>query len=617
MPWTEDFVDEHMYAVFRKGALGAHRQKFVLDREKARLPELQARARRYKIAVDAMEGRLKQKLQHLEQYNTVPVVAALHKLEIAFIQKHRDYYDFAARKWALYNDTLIRTPGQVPLRSITLREGITQVEVDAFEAELLVKRKDRTAADAVVGKYKLDNATALAEAKRLYAAPAKAAAKMPEYRQMVDSYGEVVRLYERNTQRIENYRRLFGEDAVEIVQGGEQATIQPRQVVVLRGCPGEGCRGFLNESWVCGVCDISVCRHCHIGLAEDEMVEEHHGALKEPKGEAPAEGKRFHICDPDQVATAKMLARDTKPCPKCKALISKIDGCDQMWCTQCQTPFSWITGQVEEGRVHNPHYFEWQRRNKGSVPREPAGPDDVGFQQGDCCAAALRLEELPFDEADQVRNTTLFDNILTDVLENIPFSKEKESTFEDAMKIIRGLSASFLLVIYRKLVEIHEYHVRDRVNWNERYANQKDNEDAIDYLVGRLSEAEWQKRVWSRDRARRFRNDCKEIKRMFYAAGRDILNSLTQGGGGVKVGETLKQIEALRVYANDALLKTKKRYCLSTDPDSISLFHYVGYTQPAVDQLHRLYALFGKEYKLPTVYAGYFSLDEFLRTLDI
>ena len=539
MPWTEDFVDEHMYAVFRKGALGAHRQKFVLDREKARLPELQARARRYKIAVDTMEGRLKQQVEHIMQYNAVPVVAAFNKLEKEFVRKHRDYYDFAAKKWALYNDTWIRTPGQVPIRSITLREGVTQAEVDAFEAELLVKRKERTAADVVIGKYKLDNAAALAEAKRLYSAPAKVAATMPEYRQMVNSYGEVIRLHERDTRRIENYRRLFGEDAVEIVQGGEQATIQPRQVVVLRGCPGEGCRGFLNESWVCGVCDISVCRQCHIGLAEDEMVEEHHAAAPSERSQM-----RLHICDPDQVATAKMLARDTKPCPKCKALISKIDGCDQMWCTQCQTPFSWITGQVEEGRVHNPHYFEWQRRNKGSVAGrsgallgEPAGPDDVGFQQGDCCAAALRLEDLPFDEADQVRNTTLFDNILVDVLENIPFSKDEGSIFEDAAKIIRGLSGSFLLAIYRKLVEIHEYYVRDRVAWNERYANQKDNEDAIDYLVGRLSEADWQRRVWSRDRARRFRNDCKEVKRMFYAAGRDILKSLTQGGGGVKVGE--------------------------------------------------------------------------------
>ena len=99
---------------------------------------------------------------------------------------------------------------------------------------------------------------------------------------------------------------------------------------------------------------------------------------------------------------------------------------------------------------------------------------------------------------------------------------------------------------------------------------------------------------------------------MFYAAGRDILNSLTQGGGSIKVGETFKQIEALRVYSNDAMLKAKKRYCLQTDPDTINLFHYVGYTPPAVDEIPRLYALFGKEYTRPTVYGNYYSLANFL-----
>jgi hypothetical protein len=48
-----------------------------------------------------------------------------------------------------------------------------------------------------------------------------------------------------------------------------------------------------------------------------------------------------------------------------------VKNCDQIWCTQCQTAFSWRTGKVETGAVHNPHYYEWMRRN-GTLERNPA-----------------------------------------------------------------------------------------------------------------------------------------------------------------------------------------------------------------------------------------------------
>ena len=38
-----------------------------------------------------------------------------------------------------------------------------------------------------------------------------------------------------------------------------------------------------------------------------------------------------------------------------------------MWCTQCKTAFSWRTGLELHERVHNPHFYEWQRKNGGGV----------------------------------------------------------------------------------------------------------------------------------------------------------------------------------------------------------------------------------------------------------
>lgn len=119
----------------------------------------------------------------------------------------------------------------------------------------------------------------------------------------------------------------------------------PKKTFV-RACPADGCKGFLSTRWKCGLCDKYTCSECH-----ELMVEEN------------------HECKPENLETAKLLAKDTKACPSCASLIYKIDGCDQMFCTSCHTAFSWRTGRIETGRVHNPHYFEYQR-NRGNLDRE-------------------------------------------------------------------------------------------------------------------------------------------------------------------------------------------------------------------------------------------------------
>jgi hypothetical protein len=116
----------------------------------------------------------------------------------------------------------------------------------------------------------------------------------------------------------------------------------------IRACPDGECRGFLSTQWKCGICQKWACPECH-----------------EVKG---LERDSEHTCNPDTLATARLLSSDTKPCPKCRTGIFKINGCDQMWCTQCHTAFNWRTGRIENN-VHNPHYFEWLRRNGGVVPR--------------------------------------------------------------------------------------------------------------------------------------------------------------------------------------------------------------------------------------------------------
>lgn len=118
----------------------------------------------------------------------------------------------------------------------------------------------------------------------------------------------------------------------------------------IKKCPADNCEGFLSSAWKCGVCKLWVCNKC----------EQEKGFEKDAE----------HTCDPNILASAQLIKKETKGCPKCAVPIFKIDGCDQMWCTACQVAFSWRTGRIVNGTIHNPHYYEFQRTN-GNVIRNP------------------------------------------------------------------------------------------------------------------------------------------------------------------------------------------------------------------------------------------------------
>ena len=167
---------------------------------------------------------------------------------------------------------------------------------------------------------------------------------------------------------VSNY--IDGANPEEILQtlqrsGSFEDAVRRSKTHFVRACTIESCRGFLSKQWKCGICGIFTCSKCNIPIVSTKLQGSFVGESDVlPKTE---EEESEHICNPDDIATAELLAKDTKPCPKCGTGIFKIDGCDQMWCTECRTAFNWRTGSLESGHVHNPHYFEYQRRMGADV----------------------------------------------------------------------------------------------------------------------------------------------------------------------------------------------------------------------------------------------------------
>lgn len=136
-----------------------------------------------------------------------------------------------------------------------------------------------------------------------------------------------------------------------------------KQLALTHRCPK--CNTLLNhgtsattEPLTCDSCKIQICSLC---------IEE---------------SKPGHRCDKDVLDTLKHIHAICETCPKCQAIIEKESGgCDQMFCTKCNTTFSWTTRRIlTKGEVrHNPHFYEWQRQQQKGVRNPLDNPCEGHF----------------------------------------------------------------------------------------------------------------------------------------------------------------------------------------------------------------------------------------------
>lgn len=458
----------------------------------------------------------------------------------------------------------------------------------------------------------------------------------------------------------------------------------------VRACPGEGCRGFLGANWRCGLCQLHVCKHCHDKLPD--------GA------EDGGEDGGTHVCDPNAVATARLLARDTKPCPNCHSMIFKIDGCfgkdtpvllwdgrvkmsqdiavgdvlvgddgtqrtvqslchgedelfrvdqdngmsyvvnsrhtlvlrsgsdaevvtvvvadymrmspaeraglhgyralpgepvlltaisveplgrgaywgwevdcnhrfvtpdftivkncDQMYCTQCHVAFSWRTGDiVRNGRVHNPHYFDYLRQQNGGVIRREVG-DEPG---GGAAAGGGAAEAGGCDAGDRLPTVWNLRNAMRACqVRGIVLGDADVSRFWSVYRCL----------LHVQDVELVRYPAARPVDLRANMDIRKQ------YLRGQLSEEAFKARLQQREKKRAKCDEVGQVLSTLVQVGSERVQALMQfmqlaaqrpaAAGAHPAGARnalVKQLQAcvdaleqLRVYVNTSLQAVGKRF---------------------------------------------------------
>ena len=223
--------------------------------------------------------------------------------------------------------------------------------------------------------------------------------------------------------------------------------IKKEEKAFIMRCQASGCNGFVNKSYKCELCEKTTCSKCL------EISEEN------------------HECKPEKIESAKVIKEGSRPCPKCAVRISKTDGCNQMWCTNCQTPFDWVSGlELKNVQVHNPHYFQFlQTGNGGVMPRNPHDilcggmPDLSKFRA--YCSLVLHDKDLNRFISTNVYNIYRFIGHIQHVMRN-DITRQFETNIEHArIKYILNQTdeATFKEQVYKAYVTRNKRTVNNRL----------------------------------------------------------------------------------------------------------------------------------------------------------
>lgn len=247
-------------------------------------------------------------------------------------------------------------------------------------------------------------------------------------------------------------------------------------------CQDENCNGYLSTSYKCGICDKKTCKKCLncIGSSQEE-----HEA---------------HVCKPEEVESANAIREETKPCPACATRIFKIEGCDQMFCTNCNKAFSWKTGQLVNGVIHNPHYYEYlqQQGQDGYVPR------NVGDVP---CGGLIPINDL---------------NMIT--YRSKPFIDyfDKHYSFENLVKY--KMMKYYIQTIHQFISDIIHVKLASVADTITRY-NQTLLKNRILFMLNRLPEKKWTSSVFTNKQQLYRLNEERRLYEIVSSVGQDLINN--------------------------------------------------------------------------------------------
>ena len=307
-------------------------------------------------------------------------------------------------------------------------------------------------------------------------------------------------------------------------------------------CPLDKCNGYVlfrvgERKGACGMCALEVCKRCERPCDgsitegdEEEEGEEGEGGEEEGGDKEAKKGGKVHRCKKEDMDSVRAVRATTKPCPwpGCGVRIMRSFGCSQMWCTKCNKPFDWTTGECIRGRatLHNPHYTEYMEKQRQLGQGQQQGEADDAEAAGGCGGGPDRhLNHLDLGRG--VRNS------------------------------LRGTLFSFLR---------HINHCRDDiVQLQLGVATQRSNAErsehyACMHLTGMITKEELTRRTFLMEKATRFNAEEARILEAACHCAIDLLRPLNIRSTTEECEGVVAQLDRMRFHFNTALNALSERF---------------------------------------------------------
>jgi hypothetical protein len=472
--WSDKFLVENLNASFVRKEYKTHRKELLLQQQLSRLPETMAAVEIHK-EVTKLEGQIRVLKKLAVEMN--PVIDDL-KGKSKTIKN--DLFEFQYNPIDILSQNGIKLPNKSVHQTIIRNyiKNLTHLNHLKMSEDLKEKSEDLKENPAhlanITNGVKNETKRLEKEYKSLTGDEIPSLELYFEKERMYITQQEEINkqlteaMAEKRTM-LDNCNALYHD--IQIVRNGgtpQGDVIKKEAKKFIMPCPKSECRGYLSSHYKCEMCEFHTCAKCFELIGESKS--------------------HPHECKQENIDSAEYIRKQSKPCPCCGTRISKIDGCDQMWCTQCHKAFSWNTGKLVTGVIHNPHFYQFQREHGGGIA--PRNPGDV------VCGGLCDYREL---------NQTL---------------RVKK------MPVAYLTISNTLFVIHRELSHlIHQVvtRAREKVRSNEDCLNER-----VKYIMNEITKEKLATLVMNKDTMRKKCVDILHIYELIVQVGIDMFRAITE-----------------------------------------------------------------------------------------